>query len=389
MNIFRWFSRKEKTADLNFQQFQEQVEVIQNRIDAELYAEFVVVEFIAKAFSKMEIKFFKNNKPFYGEEYYRWNIKPNDFQSGTEFKKEIAARALIDGELLIFETPKHGIVVADSFEIKENGTSGYLFTNITKNGQKYLDVKSSSDVIYFNYESSEIKGRLRYLLGGLQDLITNAAELYEKNSKSKVILDIDTLKTGSKNFQENVDKLLNEQFSKFFNSKNNAVIPIYDGMKYHDINSNNSNKKSEVDDITKVINEMISKSAISHGVHPAMVIGDKENTIDAEKVTVSNAIKPIALNLVTAINANLFNKDDFAAGEYAKENLSPIVYSTIFDHADATDKSLASGMFSIDELREAKGERALNTSWSKAHWMTKNYQEITKIDSDEPKGGEK
>ena len=383
------FTRAKKTSaeDKELEKIIEEIDAINSMIQAELYAEFVVIEFIAKEFAKCKIKFYKDYKLNEGEEYFRWNIKPNRYQNSIEFKKELISKLLTNNEILIFENTKHDLIIADSFSVKKNGTSEYIFSDVYKEGERILGVFKASDVIYLSCEENGIKSKLRYLLSGLQQVLTDAAKIHSDSVPKKGIVQIDTLQAGDEDLSEKIDEVINKNFKNFFNSKRNAVLPLYKGVNYKDLNEDRSSaKRSEVSDIKTTIDEMISKAAIAHGIMPSIILGDKENTTEAEKATISNAIKPIADLIETGITASLFGKA-YLNGNYAKVDIMPIRYATIFDFAEASDKLLASGQFSIDEIREARGERRLNTWWSTRHLLTKNYQFIDLMDRTESQEG--
>ena len=56
------FKREKKTSaeDKELEKIIEEIDAINSMIQAELYAEFVVIEFIAKEFAKCKIKFYKD-----------------------------------------------------------------------------------------------------------------------------------------------------------------------------------------------------------------------------------------------------------------------------------------------------------------------------------------
>lgn len=390
--FFNLFKRHPKESDEQAQKrLQEEYEAYKNKINAELYAEFVVVEYISKMFSMSEIQFFEKEKAVKNEEYYRWNIRPNAFQTGVEFKREIASTLLLNSELLIFEDNRKNLIIADpGFEVTKKGCFPYRFSNVSREGERYFIDFNSTNSIYLTYEASEIKRKLEILLGGLQDLITEAATNYEISSTQKGILEIGALARGDTDMEQKIDKLLNTQFKNFYSSKRNAVLPLYEGMSYKDLNDNRSStKKSEIADIKTLTDEMISKSAIAHGVKPSVILGDKENTEIATKETINNAIKPIASLLEAGINASeIFDKSLFLNGKCSKVNLTPLRFSTVFDNAEASDKILSTGQYSIDDLRVARGDSPLNTWWSQMHFMTLNYQPIEAVAQNSGKGGE-
>lgn len=386
------FTRAKKTTAeaKEYEKIIEEIDAINSKIQTELYAEFVVIEFIAKEFAKCKIKFYKGHELNNGEEYYRWNIKPNSYQNGVEFKKELISKFLANNEVLIFENSQKELIIADSFTVKKNGTSECIFSDVCKENERVFTFLKSSDVTYLSCEENGLKSKLRYLLSGLQQVLTDAAKIHSDSANQKGILQIDTLQAGDDELNKRIDEVLNKHFKDFFSSKRNAVLPLYKGLNYRDLNEDRSSaKRSEISDIKTIIDEMISKAAIAHGIMPSIILGDKADTTEAEKVTISNAIKPIAELIETGITASLFEKEEYLEGDYAKVDIMPIRYATIFDYAEASEKLLVSGQFSIDEIREARGERRLNTWWSKKHLLSLNYQFIDQMNkNDSQKGGE-
>lgn len=76
----------------------------------------IAVSYIANAISKCEIKFYKNGKKdTQSYQYYLWNVKPNNNQSGSEFINKLVTKMLTnpDGALVIQNNGK--IYVADSY----------------------------------------------------------------------------------------------------------------------------------------------------------------------------------------------------------------------------------------------------------------------------------
>ncbi len=388
--FFNLFKRHPKESDEEtIKRIQEEFDFYQNKINAELYAEFVVIEYISKLFSMAEIQIMDGIELKKGDEYYRWNIRPNDFQTGVEFKKEIVARLLLNEEVLIFEDRNNLIIADPGFNVSKKGSFPYRFSNVSRDGERYFLELNSRNSIYLTYETSEIRRKLKMYLNGIQSLITEAATNYEISATHKGILEISALARGNKDLEKQIDDILNKQFKQFYSSKRSAVLPLYEGMNYKDLNADRSStKKSEIADIKTLTDEMISKSAISHGVKPSVILGDKENTEIATKETISNAIKPIASLLEAGINASdLFGKRNYISGKQAKINLAPLRYNTVFDDAEASDKLIATGQYSIDDLRVERGDMPLNTDWSRMHFITLNYQPIEQAIKNS-KGGE-
>ena len=64
---------------------------------------------------------------------------------------------------------------------------------------------------------------------------------------------------------------------------------------------------------------------------------------------------------------------EWQRGSSIMVDTSCINYVDILDVADKVDKAISSGVVNIDELRERLRYQALDTPFSQAHFMTKNY----------------
>lgn len=386
------FNRKQKNdvIEKEIETALQQAKTLDLQINAQVYAFSVVTEFLAREFSKCKFNCYQNNEVTYGKDYYRFNVRPNAYQTATEFKKEIISKLLRDNECLIVEASSYDLIIADSFNKNRLGINKNTFTSVNSNNEFFAKrFIAPDDAIYISYCNDEfqINSKVNTLNNGLQKLLQQTAKKCERLNYEKGILKINAMASGNKDFKERLQKLLNNDFRAFFQSSSNAVLPLYEGFEYGKIDGNEKNEKS-LSDIQTLINSMISKTAAAYGVHPAVILGDRENTEEAEKYTVAKAIKPIAEMIENALTESLYGVDGFCKGNYVKIDLTPLRFNSIFDFADASDKLLASGQYSIDDLREARGDRRLNTEWSKRHWMTKNYQNIEEMQKPESEGGE-
>jgi len=75
-------------------------------------------------------------------------------------------------------------------------------------------------------------------------------------------------------------------------------------------------------------------------------------------------------------NRKRLGKKAVLEGSYLKVDTSTIKHMDLFSISISFDKLIASGGYSIDELRIKAGDAPLNTEYSKQHFITKNYQKI-------------
>lgn len=357
------------------EQLKEKIESKKSVLFATTYAECVVVDFISKEFAKCRVNFYdKNQELQIGENYFDWNVKPNNFQNAYDLKYDYAKSLLINGEALIVEKNSQ-YFVAESFSKNQKGCFDISFSNISKNGQTFLDIFIPKQVIYSTYDQLGMRGYISSLMSELQALLSATAKIHNKSSLTKGMIELDTYEFGDKSKMEEVRKYINNTFSEFFTCDYDAIMPLFKGMKYVDTNNNrDSVKKSEVSDIQSLIDTMIAKAAIARGISPSAILGDKENTDKADKNTISRAIKPIAEVLEEGLNASIIGRNDFISGNYVNVDLSPLTYSTVFDNAEPSDILIRSSILNPDESRIARGCRPVKAWWSKSYYTTKNYE---------------
>lgn len=80
------------------------------------------------------------------------------------------------------------------------------------------------------------------------------------------------------------------------------------------------------------------------------------------------------------INRKRYGKTAYLKGSFLRIDTTCIKHVDIFSVAEKIDKLISCGVYSVDELRAKLKEVALNTKWSKQHWITKNYSQIDNLE---------
>lgn len=360
---------------------------VQNYIDSEKMKELCTQEFftmvaislLSNILAGCEFRTCINKEEVYEEEYYLWNFEPNQNQSAAEFKKQIIDTLIRKNEALIIEVGKY-LYVADSYTIREeNAFEEKVFYNIVvQNTTLPYEIKMSG-VLYIKLNNRNIKAMLDGVTEGYQKVAQNAMEEYAKRGGEKGIMHIDTVaqnkKYGNRTFNEVYEELLNDRFKKYFTNKN-AVLPLFEGFTYESKTKASINK-GEAGDYSNMIDEIAAKTGIAFHIPPQLLIGKVEGLKDAVKNLLSFAIDPMASMIQTEVNRKRY-KEEVLNGSYMWIDTSKILHIDLFEIAEKIDKLIASGMTSIDELRKHAGMLELGTEESTKHFITKNYQEITK-----------
>ncbi|PYG88492.1 HK97 family phage portal protein [Ruminiclostridium sufflavum DSM 19573] len=340
------------------------------------------INLIAGAISKCEFKTYLNGNEVKGDEYYIWNVEPNKNQNSTQFIQEFISKLLYYNECLILDINGQ-LIIADDFIQTEYAVFENTFSNVVRGTMKFDKTFKMSEVLYFKYSNNDVKRLLSELMNGYNNLLNMAIGKYKRSGGRKGTLHINSTALGDKNFQDNINNLMNNRFKSYFESEN-AVLPLLNGYTYNEQNGE-GNKKSTSDmvDVAAIVKEQFDKTAQAFKIPPSLLGGDIS---DVDKITdnfLTFCIDPLADMVGEEGNRKRYGKSAFLKGSFIKVDTTCIKHIDIFSISESLDKLIACGGYSIDELREKAGDIPLNTDWSKKHWITKNYSDIQ-----EAKGGE-
>lgn len=350
------------------------------QIAVEEFAVQTAVNLIAGSISKCEFKTYYRNKEVKQDEYYLWNVEPNQNQNSSEFIQELVSKLLKNNECLIVEY-NNKLIIADSFFQKEYALVENIFENVTRKDFTFNCSFRMSEVLYFKLNNEDIRILLSNLMSGYNKLLDLAVGKYKRSGGRKGVVRLDSIARGTEEKKQAIEDLFTKKFKTYFESEN-AIVDLPKGVEYDEKNGDGNKKStSEIVDIQNLIKEAFERAAQAYKIPPALLRGD---IADVEKITenfLTFCIDPLVDMICEEINRKRTGKVEFLKGTKIKIDTTHIKHIDIFAIAEKIDKLISSGAFSIDELREKFGEILLETDWSDKHWITKNYSEITKIDS--------
>lgn len=352
------------------------------KLAIEKFAVNVAVNLITGCISKCEFKTYFKNKEVKQDEYYLWNIEPNKNQNSSEFIQEFVSKLLKNNECLIVEANGQ-MVIADSFYQREYALVENIFENVTRKDFTFNRTFKMSEVLYFKLNNEDMSSLLTNLMNGYNDLLTMAVGKYKRSGGRKGIVRLDKITTGDEDQKKAIQELFEKQFKTYFESEN-AVLNLTKGVEYEEKNGDGNKKStSEIVDIQNLIKEAFERVAQALKIPPALLKGD---IADIEKITdnfLTFCIDPFVDMICEEINRKRYGKEAYLKGSYLDIDTTCIKHIDIFAIAEKVDKLIASGMFSIDDLRRKLRETLLKTDWSEKHWITKNYQDINNLEGGE------
>lgn len=336
----------------------------------------MVVNKISSALSKCKVNVYYNGKRAKDEEWYRWNVQPNVNQSANQFWSKLIYYLYNYNEVLVI-TRGNELYVADSYVKNEDyAFFEHTFTGVTINGYALNKAYRMSEVFYFELNNRNIRNYLNGTLQLYSELINAAYSSYLVANGNKGVLKIDQFAENSEDFTEQFNQLLNEDFKIFF-SNANAVLPLYEGFEYTQLD--NKGTQSTTRDFKALLDDVISMTANAFNVPSSIANGTVQDTSKAIDEFLTFCIDPLIEMLTDEMNRKSFSPYQIINGHYFKFNTLAIKHIDILDIANAIDKLLSSGFTCINDLRILIGLDPIDEEWANQFFMTKNYAPIEEL----------
>lgn len=350
----------------------------------EAFAINTAINLISGCIAKCEFKTFLDGKEVKDEDYYSWNYEPNKNQNSTEFISKLVSKLLFENECLVIENAGQ-YLIADSFYRHEYAVMEDYFDNVTIKDFTFDKTFRMSDVFYFKLNDKNITKLLDGLMQGYNNLMNMAVGKYKRSGGRKGIIHLNAIRSGDQEAKKRRQKLFDEDFKAYFTAEN-AVLPLNKGEDYTEQNGEGSKKStSEMKDIRDLLDEEFIRVAQAYKIPPAILKGDIANVSEITDNLLTFCIDPIVDLIQTEINRKSYGKN-VLKGSRLVIDTTCILHIDVFAIADKIDKLISDGIYSIDEIRAKIKDSLINEEWSKKHFLTKNFADITQIDN--MKGGE-
>jgi len=334
------------------------------------------VNMIANSISKCEFKTFIKGTETKGKEYYLFNIEPNKNQNSSAFTHKLISQLYRFNECLVVEE-KGQLLVADSFKQTEFALRDNLFQGVTVGDFTFVKTFNMSEVMYFKLSEKDMRQVTNGIYEGYGKLIAYGMKAYQKSRGNRGILNYATIAQGNEAAKTAFDDLMNNRFKKFFTAEN-AVLPLPTGYEYSDIGSKTySNEGTR--DIRAMADDISDFTAKAFGIPPALAKGDIAGIKDAMQSFLTFCIDPLTDMVSEEINRKRNGYSGFSQGNYLKIDTKSILHVDLLSVSTAIDKLIASGAFSINDIRKLVGENEIDETYGNTHWITKNYSSVEEV----------
>ncbi|NYB73862.1 phage portal protein [Sedimentibacter hydroxybenzoicus DSM 7310] len=338
------------------------------------------VNLIANTITRSEFLTYEKGKEVKNDNYYLLNIEPNQNKSASKFWRDVIHKLIYDNECLVIQQDKM-FYVADSFNPVKFAFKENIYKNIVVEGYNLKNVYTESQVFHFELHNQRIKTVIDNLCESYSKLIKASSKGYLKGKGKKAKLTIPTNYPQTEKAQEDLKKLLEERFKTFFEAEGDAVLPLTNGLGYEEIGQDNKTQSSSIEGrhIRAFVDDIFDFTAIGLQIPPALLKGNVADTGKAVNDFLTFCINPLAKILSDEINRKLYGKKLYLERTYCKLDTTRIKVVELKDIANALDILTRIGAYCVDDSLRALGMEPLNTEWSKARWMTKNYSPIEKM----------
>lgn len=334
------------------------------------------INMIANSISKCEFKTFKSNKEVKLNEYYLWNIEPNKNQNSSAFTHKLISQLYRFNECLVVEENGQ-LLIADSFQQTEYALVDNLFQGVTVGNFTFPKTYNMSQVMYFKLSEKDMRKVTNGIYEGYGKLIAYGMKAYQKSRGNRGVLNYETIAQGNEAAKTAFDDLMNNRFKKFFTAEN-AVLPLPKGYTYTDIGSKTySNEGTR--DLRAMADDISDFTAKAFGIPPALAKGDIAGIKDAMDSYLTFCIDPLCDSIAEEINRKRNGYSGFSLGNYLKIDTKSILHVDLLSVSTAIDKLIASGAFTINDIRKLVGEQPIDEAYADTHFITKNYSTVEDV----------
>lgn len=369
------FLFKNKTGELV--DLLEVIAVDMEKIQLAVLAKEKAVGMIANAIAKSEIVISTGKERRRDEAYFRLNIMPNDNQSGTDFWYLAAYKLLNEGECLVI--PLVGkYYIAESWTVNSFVTLGKTYSSVTiTDGVDTFQLGRTfraDEVLHFKYGTAKhrlfTEQVLKMYNEALAALITMETLTNSPIFKYKVDANMTFAEKTADGATRKltVDQVLS-RLKKQLQASGISIIKEQTGttLEYMKIDA-----KVTAAELKSMADELNSTAAMAYDIPVSTFMGTISEKSDATNEFITYAVQPVAEVFSDMMNAKLVGAADYARGERVFVWLSHFKHIDVVDSASSLDKLRGIG-FSFDEIREMVGYEPLNTDFSQARALTKNY----------------
>lgn len=373
-NFFRWLSGKtaQEPEPVTFAEFFD--------LSTDLYIRELAfqscVNLAGNALSKCEFKTYDGNVEKKGDEYYLWNVEPNQNQNSSAFLHKLVHQLFNNRTALVVQYGGK-LHVADSFTRREYALYDDLFEQVTVGDFTFSQTFRQSDVLFFEVASEDMRRLTNGLYLSYGKLIAYGIQSYQKSRGTKGAMSVNVQMMGNDEFKRRYEAIQNEGFKRFANA-DNAVLPLYEGMNFTEL-AHKTYSQENTRDIRSMIDDVTDFTARAFGIPPALLDGSVQDVGAATDQFLTFCVDPLVDNIQEEIMRKRYGRQALARGDYIRIDTSSIKHIDLLSASANIDKLVSSGVVCTNDIRALLGQPLILEPWAYAHFMTKNYSTVAEL----------
>lgn len=332
------------------------------------------IDLIATTLSKCEFQTFENGQAVRKENYYLFNVQPNQNQNATEFIFELVSKFYYKNEcLIVMQNDK--LYIAESFDVKEYALMENVYKNIYIKDYQLLKTFKESEVIHLKLTDRTIIEAINSLYASYGKLLASAMNYYRRKNNKRILMKGDYMRAQDEETQAELDALIESQLKNWFDaSKEGVAFQLQDGMTLDDMSDSKDGKESNSRDISNIFHDIIDFVSMAFHIPKNMVKGDLADIEKQVDSFIMFAISPLAELISDEFNRKFYTKEQFLKRNYTKVDTSKIKLIDLAQLATALDKLFSIGAITINVAIERLGENPIDEAFANERYVTKNYQ---------------
>lgn len=374
-----WLSEMVASASIS----DEDIETARKQSYIKDLALYTAVGLIADLVCRCERKIYQDGHQVRNTAWYRWNVEANPNQSADD----LLTRWIVD----TYYQRQGGLVVsvngrlynADGFSIDEKPLEGDIYKNVQIGTEQLLRDFRPDSVYYLRINDKKGRSVANLVDGAFQsysDLLDAAADSYSQGSGEKYALNLDQMPAGTADENKAYLDAVRSNMSDFIDSRN-AVYPLTREQTLTRLSAGSSSSSTGASTYESIRQEVYSIVCEALHLPVSLLEGNTNNTAEAVNQALTFAVGPLCHRISMELTRKTFSqKDILERGSRVELDAAQIRVRDVVEVADKLDKLISSGIMCIDEARVQCGLQPLDEEWSRAHYLTKNYEGIEQID---------
>lgn len=353
-------------------------QVITIDIPPELYykelAVYTATSLLANAISLSEFRVFESHRAVRNEDYYRLNVAPNKNENSNYFWHKVIRKMIREPTGALVVELNGELHCAESYSVRqERPVLGNLYDGVVLSGGLQLNRIFRADEVYlFQMEDENVKSLIDGMYEDYGRILKAAARSFRDTNGRKFKFKVDAVKAGDVEFAKEFETVISKQIKSYMENEY-ATYVEYEGETLAEESNIKAAKSS--DDVIKLRQDMFEMVGQAFKIPQSLMTGNVTSLKEVCDVFLTFGVDPFADTLTAVLNKRA-TMPEYLQGNYYQCYTGRVKHRDLFDVAAAADKLIASSVMCADEVRNELGLSALDTQWSRQHYITNNYSKV-------------